>query len=135
MQLDDNNVVIAEPHPNIAQRRRHAVRISDDADRTRADLSPVADAEWDPNPHRPASLSVISADRTAVVHMVTNDRELQIEIGDRMWRMPYSAHVRLVFDGPVVELFSDGGIFAAPIPVAGARTISVTHSQCTIYEL
>jgi hypothetical protein len=40
-----------------------------------------------------------------------------------------------VFDGPVVELFSNAGIFAAPIPVTGPRTISTTDSECVICEL
>ena len=49
--------------------------------------------------------------------------------------MPLSPRVRLVFDGPVVEVFGNAGVFAAAIPVAGARTISMTNSSGLIYPL
>jgi hypothetical protein len=67
--------------------------------------------------------------------MFTDDAALQVEIGDKTWQMPSSGHVRVIFDGPIIELFSTAGIFSAPIPIAGARKISVTGSACSIYEL
>ena len=134
LRLDGNNQLTAEPHPNVAQRRGPVVKITPDLRRA-VKLPPVADLEWNLEPRRPATLRVCSADGTQVVRMIANDGALKIEITDKTWTMPYSASLRLVFDGPVIELFSVAGLFAAPIPVAGTRTISLTNSSCLIYEL
>jgi hypothetical protein len=67
--------------------------------------------------------------------MVSNDDDLQIKIADTSWTMPLSPRVRLIFDGPVVEVFGSAGVFAAAIPVARARTISMTNSSGLIYPL
>ena len=134
LRLDENNQLIAEPHPNVAQRRRPATKISIDHEQPVA-LPPIADVEWNLGRGRPASLTVRSANGTQVVRMITNDGALKIEIAGKIWTMPSSAALRLVFDGPVVELFSTAGVFSAPIAVAGHRAISLTNSSCSIYEL
>jgi hypothetical protein len=69
------------------------------------------------------------------MHILASDHELQIEIAGQTWTMPTGAHVRLVFDGPVVELFGKAGVFAARIPIAGGRTISITNSACSIRQV
>jgi hypothetical protein len=99
------------------------------------ELPSTADVEWNLSCGRPASLSVRSSDGTPVMHILASDHEFQIEIADRTWTMPAGAHVRLVFDGPVGELFGRAGVFAAPIPIAGGRRISIANSACSIYEL
>jgi beta-fructofuranosidase len=134
LRLDENNQLTAEPHPNVAQRRRPATKTSIDHEQPAA-LPPIADMEWNLGRRRPATLSVRSADGTHVLRVIANDGALKIEIADKIWTMPYSAALRLIFDGPVVELFSIGGAFAAPITVVGHRTISLTNSSCSIYEL
>ena len=82
-----------------------------------------------------ATLSVSSTDATPILTMISNDDDLQIKIADTSWTMPLGPRVRLVFDGPVVEVFGSAGVFAAAIPVAGARTISMTNSSGLIYPL
>ncbi len=59
----------------------------------------------------------------------------RIEIENKTWRMPSAAHIRLIFDGPILELFGSTGVFSAPIPGGGAQTISVAGSGCSIYRL
>jgi beta-fructofuranosidase len=135
LRLDENDVLIAEPHPNITQRRGRPTRIGPDSNLSSAVLPPVAEAEWQIVPDEPASLKVLSADGVSVVRMITDRADLKIEIGDEIWRVPASAHVRIIFDGPILELFSSTGVFSAPIPGADARTISVADSACSIYGL
>jgi hypothetical protein len=91
--------------------------------------------EWEIVPDQPASLNVLSADGASVVRIFTGDVGLQIEIENKVWQMPSAGHIRLVLDGPILELFGSIGVFSAPIPRGGARTISVTGSGCSIYGL
>jgi hypothetical protein len=98
-------------------------------------LPPVVEAAWEIVPDQPASLNVLSADGASVVRILTDDVGLQIEIENKVWRMPSAGHIRLIFDGPILELFGSTGVFSAPIPRGGARTISVTGSGCSIYRL
>lgn len=135
LRLDENDVLIAEPHPNITRRRGRPTRIGPYSNLASAVLPPVAEAEWEIVPDQPASLNVLSADGASVVRIFTDEVGLQIEIENKIWRMPSAAHIRLIFDGPILELFASTGVFSAPIPGGGAWTISVTGSGCSIYRL
>ena len=46
-----------------------------------------------------------------------------------------ASNLVVIIDGPIIELFSRAGIFAAAIPVARPRMISLTNSACTVYGL
>ena len=59
----------------------------------------------------------------------TADAALQIRIGEKTWQMPSSAHIHLIIDGPIIELFSRAGVFAAAIP-ARPRPHDLSHRQC-----
>ena len=134
LRLDESNHLVAEPHTNVAQQRGPAVKINSDLNGP-VELPSTADVEWKLSGGRPASLSIKSNDGTPVVNIAADDDELGIDIADKTWTMPTGPHVRLVFDGPVVELFGRAGVFAAPIPITGGRTISITNSACSIYEV
>lgn len=135
LRLEDN-VLIAEPHPNLARRRGRAVRIGDEGGPTDAMLPPLADVEWLPQPHHQAAeLIVSSANGTSVLRIATVEGELQLEVGAQRWTMPSDSPVRIIIDGPVVEAFTSAGTFSAPLEVTGAETISVTHGVCLIYRL
>jgi beta-fructofuranosidase len=133
--IDENDVLIAEPHPNIAKRRGRPIKVEPSPNRASPTLPLVAEAEWDIDLDRPASLSILSTDGTAVMRIDTAEAALQIRIGENTWQMPSSAHIHLIIDGPIIELFSRAGVFAAAIPAAHARMISVTDSACTVYGL
>jgi len=133
LRLDENDRILAEPHPNVAQRRGPVVKINSDFNGP-VELPSTADVEWNLSGGLLASLSVRSSDGTFVMDIAATDDEFRIAIADQMWTMPPSAAVRIVFDGPVVELFSAAGVFAAGVR-AGARTISLSNSACFIHEL
>jgi beta-fructofuranosidase len=135
LRLDENDILIPEPHPNIAQRRGQPRSIGPDSNLASTVLPPVAEAEWEIVPDQPASLNVLSADGASVLRIFADDVGLQIEIENKTWRMPSAAHIRLIFDGPILELFGSTGVFSAPIPGGGAQTISVAGSGCSIYRL
>jgi len=135
LRLDENDVLIAEPHPNITQRRGRPTMIGPDSNLASTVLPSVAEAEWEIVPDQPASLNVLSADGASVLRIFTDDFGLQIEIENKTWQMPFAGHIRLIFDGPILELFGSTGVFSAPIPRGSARTISVTGSGCSIYRL
>ena len=134
LRVDDSLGLIAEPHPAVGDRRGPATKIESGSSDPVA-LPPLADVDWDLSPGQLATLSVSSTDATPMLTMISNDDDLQIKIADTSWTMPLSPRVRLVFDGPVVEVFGNAGVFAAAIPVAGARTISMTNSSGLIYPL
>jgi beta-fructofuranosidase len=133
LRLDESNRLVAEPHPNVTQRRESAVKITEPAPEVK--LPSAADVAWGLSGAHPATLTVRSNDGTPVMHILASDHDLQIEIADQTWTMPTGVQVRLVLDAPVVELFGTAGVFAALIPSAGGRTISITNSACSIHEV
>jgi beta-fructofuranosidase len=134
LRVDDGLGLIAEPHSAVADRRGPATKIESGSEHPVA-LPPLADVEWELRPGQLATLSVSSTEPTPILSMISNDDDLQIKIADATWTMPPGTRVRLVFDGPVVEVFGSAGVFAAAIPVAAARTISMTNSSGLIYPL
>ena len=135
MRLGDDDVLIAEPHPAIAYRRGRKTVIRAERDPIRADLAAQADVEWAVPPDEVGDLSVTSSDGTPVFCISKTAAQTYVSIGTQTWPMPYTGSLRMVFDGPIVELFSKAGIFAAPMEADAARTISVTAGTCLIYEL
>ena len=133
LRLDIDGVLIAEPHPNIAKRRHRKVRVDPDLNHT--GLPPVADLEWSIGSSKQASLTVLSADGEVLARMYSDDFLLQVTVGEKSWQMPSTEQVRLIIDGPILELFSDSGVMAVALPIAGALAISISDSACSIYEL
>ena len=135
LRLSNDGVLIAEPHPNIAHRRGCPVRVDTDLNHTVKLLPPVADLEWSIGSRKQASLTVLSADGDTLARAYSNDGRLQLTVGVESWQMPAAEQVRLIIDGPIIELFSNLGVMAAALPIAGARKISIFGSACSIYEL
>lgn len=134
LRLDDD-VLIAEPHPNLAERRKGAVTIGQDQGPNRVALPPLADLEWKPGPDRPARLTLHSADGTPAFYMTAVGGNLQFEIGPRNWTMPFGPTVRIILDGPVIEVFTKDGTFSASAGTIAAHAITVTNGACVIHEL
>jgi len=78
---------------------------------------------------------VTSAAGTPIFGLLKRDSQIQITIGTQTWLMPSSGNLRIIFDGPVVEVFGEAGVFAALTESQGAQTISVTAGSCSIHEL
>jgi beta-fructofuranosidase len=134
LHLDENSKLRAEPHPSVTLKRSQAVRI-DGATNGPTMLPSTADVTWDIAPDRSERMSVLAADGTLVMGVSADTDGVHLTIGTKTWLMPASCTFRLIFDGPVVELFSSTGIFSAPIPVAGPRTLQVTNGACSVFEL
>lgn len=134
LRLDEHDRLIAVPHPNIAKRRGEPVLITPHTPAP-APLPCAADIEWDVTPGPGANLTIRSADRAAVVDLSTDHDQIRIAVAGKVWAMPSSAHLRLIIDGPVLEVFGDAGVFAAPIPIAAARSITIGNGTCSIHAL
>ena len=72
-------------------------------------------------------MSVESGGQTVVALTREND-ELTVAVGDKAWTFPYAGDVRIILDGPVLEIASAAGLFAAPITPNGT-TLTVRGSN------
>ena len=72
-------------------------------------------------------MSIESGGQT-VVSVVRDNDELTVTVGDKAWTFPYSGDVRVIVDGPVLEIASAAGLFAAPITPHGT-TLTVRGSN------
>ena len=75
---------------------------------------------------------------TAAYELLTAERgELTLAVAGDEWSMPRcDADVRMVLDGPTVELFTSSGALAAPVPARNsAVTIAVRDSDVEVFEL
>jgi beta-fructofuranosidase len=117
--------VVAAPPPDVAAAR------TGQAATTRAgvvEVSWVTDLEWRLDTPGSAATLVVSGDGGDQFRVEVHDTELTAVVGDASWSMPLvDTAVRLVIDGPVVEIFTTGGVMGFPIPSTGvSRTLSVS---------
>jgi len=134
IRLDNDDRLIAVPHPNLAKRRGAPVLLTSHTP-TPAPLPGTADIEWSFPPDRDANLTIRSTDGAPVVDVSADHHQIRIAIADKVWAMPLSVDLRLIIDGPVLEVFGGGGVFAAAIPTAGTRTITIANGTCSIHTL
>ena len=122
----DGDRLTAEPHPGLDRLRQPVEPES---------LPSVADLEWRV-PAVSGRLVLTSADGGALVSLVAAPGELEITIGDQSWTLPPSPQLRLVLDGPILEVFGEFGTFAAPVPVAAPLSAAATPgTELTTYAL
>lgn len=88
----------------------------------------VVDLEWRLDSATSVAALVVSGGSGEQMRVEAKDGELTASVGDASWSMPLvDTHVRLVVDGPVVEIFTTGGVMGFPIPSTGVRrTVSVS---------
>lgn len=134
IRLDHHNRLIAVPHPNVAKRRGAPALVTSHAPAA-TPLPRTADIEWDFPPGRGANLTIRSADGAPVVDVSTDHHQIRIAVAGKVSAMPRSTHLRLIIDGPVMEVFGDAGVFAAAIPIAGTRNITIGNGTCSIHAL
>jgi beta-fructofuranosidase len=85
------------------------------------DLAHAADLEW--MPAADARLLLRLADDTTVVEVRVHAGELTVAcaVTGSAWSMPWRpGAVRLVLDGPVLEVFAASGVMAVPVAAGGA---------------
>lgn len=119
--------VVATPHPDVAHHRRPA-----SGDGRVAGLA--ADVEW--SPVDGAELEVSSGDQR-VVSVRANAGELEIDIPGRApSSLPVVGDVRMVIDGPVLEVSSAGGLYGAAVAPAGASlAVVATGGRVAVFAL
>jgi beta-fructofuranosidase len=112
----DGDTLVASPHPDL------------DKYRTGTPTSHVAglaaEITWTPDD---AGMSIDSGGQR-VVSLTRSSDELIVAVGAQAWTFPYSGDVRIILDGPVLEIASAVGLFAAPITPNGT-TLTVRGSS------
>lgn len=116
--------LVAEPHPEVTARRRELV---DEGDHATA-----FDLEWKPTAGDHLTLDAPAGES---VRLTVGDRRLVMERpGHKTCSMPWmGGGVRIIVDGPVVEVSSAGGVLGGPIQPAS--TWGSLRGNCTAWSL
>lgn len=122
--------VVARPHPALDARHGEAVRLGPGG--PPAEIRGPVDIEWHVDDGGSSGLRVTAVDGVEVVRLDAADGELTVTTGEGSWAMPLgTGSVRVVLDGPVLEVFGDRGVCAVPAmshgPVTSQGPVSVTH--------
>lgn len=117
--------VIAQPHATVASRR-----IGDAVHTTKGvvEVSLLSDLEWTIEAlESNATLEFLDTAGKPVMRLAAADASLTSTVGVEYWTMPLTdTEIRIVLDGPVVEIFTNSGVMAFPIPsTEPTRTIHV----------
>lgn len=114
-----DGVLIARPHPDVAA---HRTRLF--ADGRVPGLA--ADIEWTAGQ---GGLRIRSGEAT-LVSLERTGTELEIATSAETARVPAAGHVRIIVDGPVLEVCSDAGIYAVALSPQGDE-LAVTGEDGT----
>jgi beta-fructofuranosidase len=110
----DGHTVRSAPHPHLDAYRNSSPAGPDD-------LATAADLEWVPTAD--ARLHLRTADDETVVEVRAQVGELTVAcaVTGSAWSMPWRpGSLRLVLDGPVLEVFGASGVMAVAVAAAGA---------------
>jgi beta-fructofuranosidase len=120
--LDRGRPVLA-PHPDL-----NAYRGDPTGD---ALTAPATDAIWTPG------RSLVIQHGSAETARVTVDRAtLTLQVGRESWRMPYvGGSVRVVVDGPILEVSSRCGVIGGAAPFAGSALELIADSPVDVWPL
>lgn len=93
----------------------------------------VVDLEWQLDSATSAAALVVSVDSSEEMWVEAKDGELTACVGGSSWSMPLvDADVRLVVDGPAVEIFTTGGVMGFPVPSTGVRRTVTVSGDATL---
>ena len=127
LDLVDDRLVV-RPHDAVAAARGASARTASGG---RTTLDGPADVVWTlEEPGATAGL-VLGAGPSRVDLAVEGGR-LVARLGDESWEMPVvGPELRVVVDGPVVEVFGGAGVLAVVAPVTGPRDVEV-RGRCDV---
>jgi beta-fructofuranosidase len=119
----DGDVLIASPASGLDAYRRPAT-----PDRT---TGLAVEAVWDPG----SRVDLVSAD-SVVATIEVRHALVNLRVDERAWQMPYAGGpLRIIADGPILEVSSRSGVIAAPIrPKGDALTIDA-DGDVEVYRL
>ena len=118
------DALVLEPHPDLERYRSNAVRT--DVDR------PAADIVWAARPG--AALSIVAADGEIVALRASGD-ELFVETAAQASRIPAGGDVRIILDGPLLEVATQHGVFGAQIPASRGFVLTGDVDAVQAYPL
>jgi beta-fructofuranosidase len=120
-----DGVLVATPHPDVAAHRGERV-----ADGRMAGLT--ADIDWDATT---GELTVDSGGEP-VLHISRTPEAAVVTIGDAEWTVPASGPLRMIIDGPVLELASTAGLFSAALrPMGEDLDVRVSAGMLEVFPL
>lgn len=119
----DGDRLIAAPHPDVSAHRSHPAS-GDQVDGL------AADVEWDGE----GELMVSSASEP-VVEIRRSADDLVIQLGSATHVVPVVGSVRVILDGPVLEVASAGGLFGAGIAPRGTGLTITGTTPLSVYAL
>ena len=117
--------LVAEPHPEVTRARGGSLG---------ADEAPqVFDLEWDPSPS--GDQLILDAENGKAVRLTVADGRVTLERpGHDSWSMPWlGERLRVLVDGPVIEVSSTSGILGGPIEPATLR--HPVAGRCTAWSM
>ena len=120
----EGDVLVASPHPDVLRYRGPIAQGG-----VVAGLA--ADAEW-----TPGGMLVVQHGEVETARLRVEDAELTLQVGAESWGMPFDGGaVRVVVDGPVLEVSSRRGLLGAAIPAAGASVGVTADSELRVWPL
>lgn len=118
------DILVATPHPDIEKYRQEASTSTIDG--------LAADVTWSPD----ASGITIESGGQAVVSLARENDQVTITVGDSTSTIPYSGELRIILDGPVLEVASTAGLFGSPISPQGVTlALDSTDSETACHAL
>ncbi|MBG6192167.1 beta-fructofuranosidase [Arthrobacter sp. CAN_A212] len=98
----ENDVLVLDPHPDLV------------AYRTDAGHGSASDITW---PATAEDFLELQQDGVTSLKIDRGPTHLTVSIRTQEFRFPWAGDIRIIVDGPVVEISSRAGVFAAPFPV------------------
>ncbi|MCL3859804.1 glycoside hydrolase family 32 protein [Actinotalea sp. K2] len=117
--------VVAAPPPEVALARTGPATTTRSG---RVEVPWVVDLEWLLDTPGSGATLVITGVGGVEVQVEARDAEVTATVGEASWSMPLvDTALRLVIDGPVMEIFTLSGVMGFPIPSASdRRTVTVS---------
>ncbi|MDN3497044.1 glycoside hydrolase family 32 protein [Planococcus sp. APC 4015] len=118
----EEDVLVTRPHPDIERYR------------SPGSVGLAADITWTPDT---AGLTITSGGGTVASLELTGPEELTLRIGEAEHSFPVSGDVRVIVDGPVLEVASRSGLFGAAVTPRGEELLVQVGdaSESTVHPL
>lgn len=127
--------VVAAPPAAVDALRTGTVEIDGTTAARRATLPAVCDVEWAATAG--SELRMTARDRAGEASLAASGTTLRVRTPDGEWSVPLvDPRVRLILDGPVLEVFTTAGVLATHTPWnTGGATVDVHRSTARLHRL